>query len=364
MLAGCSALPNDGPSAYAISSEQVNEDAYTANYALVELDDAALQTLRHYAPAGFAEQFGGVPQRGATQVLGVGDSLSISIWEAAQDGLFSTATSKKSRVETQVDENGFIFVPYAGRIRAKGLSVEGVRSVIQRQLTGKAIEPQVVVHLTGNRSNSVVVVGDVNKPGRYPISSQGSRLLEIVAEAGGASKTTYETVVTLKRQGRSGTARFEELIENPRNNIQVASGDNILLSYHPRSFSAFGAVAREQLVPFKTKSLSLAEAIALVGGLSDYRADPTGVFLFRYEDRSLVQRLQPQREIMQGGKVPVIYRLNVRQANGYLKARSFSMRDKDILYVSSHPTAEFGKFLQILAPLLSNVATVNNLELF
>ncbi|WP_310620289.1 polysaccharide biosynthesis/export family protein [Flexibacterium corallicola] len=362
-IIGCTKLPSGGPSAYAISSTQVQEDAYTAKISVVDLDHEVISILNNYRPQIFSDKFSAVQSGSHGTVLGVGDVLSVLIWEAAPDGLFSTLSSKQSKVDVVVNANGNIFIPYAGRLRAKGLTLEQIRQAIQHQLLGKAIEPQVIVHLTDNRSNSVVVVGDVKSPGRYSLPIGGAKLLEVVADAGGAREASYETVITLKRGNRSGTARFEDLIENPRNNINVASGDNILLSYHPRSFSAFGAVGEQKLVPFKTQSLSLSEALALVGGIEDTRADPKGVFIFRYEERQLVGRLAPKAlERNPNRMLPVVYRLNVLHADGYLRAQAVEMEDKDILYVANHPTAELGKFLQILSPLISSYAAVYRLE--
>lgn len=185
-------------------------------------------------------------------------------------------------------------------------------------------------------------------------------MLEAVAKAGGSREATYETVVTVKRGGASGEARMVDLIEYPKNNIWLAPGDNVLVTHKPRTFSAFGAVHSTQLVPFKTESVTLAEGLAQVGGLKDFFADASGIYLFRFEDRDLVRKLRGDVvDRIHGARIPVVYKLNFRQPEAFFLARSFEMRDKDIVYVANHPTAEFGKFLQIIGPLLSNVNTVN-----
>ncbi|MBA5775812.1 polysaccharide export protein [Stappia sp. F7233] len=360
LLAGCAALPGQGPSAISITADEIESGTTEANYATVTLDRNSARSIQSYRPVTFAQRFGEIGSRGRNSVLGVGDGLVIGIWEAAPDGLFSTATGKSVQVPTVIDQSGFIFIPYAGRIHADGLTVEGLRTAIEDKLKGKAIEPQVSVTVQNNASNSVVVVGDVAKPGQYPLSIRGSRLLELVAQAGGAREAVYETVVTLKRGHRSGTARFEDLIDYPENNIPLVSGDNILLSHKPRTYSAFGAVGQTTLVPFKTQTVTLAEALAQVGGLKDFFADAGGVFLFRYEDAALVRLLRPDlASSVSGETFPVVYRLNFREPQAFFTARAMEMRDKDVIYVANHPTAEFGKFLQLIGPLLSNVNTVN-----
>lgn len=363
-LAGCGALPADGPSALNITSQEIESQSIDGAYSIIRLDSKSIETIRHYRPLAFANEFRGVGNGGSNALLGVGDTLTIGIWEASSDGLFSVGKSGGSKIPAVVDETGYIFVPYAGRIRAAGLSVEGLRQSIQKKLIGKAVEPQVLVSLEEKLSATAVVVGDVSKPGVYPLPLRNMRLLDLVATAGGAREATYETVVTLKRGRRSGTTRLEHLIDFPENNVLISPNDNILLSHRPRTFSAFGATKSNELVSFKTKSVTLAEALATVGGLNDFRADSGGIFLFRFEDAALVRDLRPEIADKLHGKrsIPVVYRLSLGSARGFFVSRYFEMRDKDILYVANHPTAEFGKFLQIIAPLISNVTSVQRIS--
>ena len=362
-LVGCAALPGDGPAAINITTQDVETSAETGDYTVVTVDPKNIDTIRSYRPLAFANQFRGVGSGGSSTLLGVGDTLTVSIWEASPDGLFSSGAGGSSQIPSVVDENGYIFVPYAGRVRAAGLSIEGLRQSVQKKLVGKAVEPQVLITLRDKLSSTAVVVGDVAKPGVYPLPLRTTRLLDLVAQAGGAREATYETVVTLKRGNRAGTTRLEDLIDYPENNVLISPNDNILLSHRPRTFSAFGAVKTNQLVPFRTKSVTMAEALATVGGLRDERADANGVFLFRFEDAALVRKLKPElsSKITGSRPVPLVYKISLRDPRGFFMSQHFEMRDKDILYVSNHPTAELGKFLQIIAPLISNYSTVQRI---
>jgi polysaccharide export outer membrane protein len=363
VLSGCAALPGDGPAAINITSQDVEANAQAGDYTVVTVDPANIELIRKYRPLAFANQFRGVGSGGSSTLLGVGDTLTVSIWEASPDGLFSGGETGSSQIPSVVDESGYIFIPYAGRVRAAGLSIEGLRQSVQQKLVGKAVEPQVLITLRDKLSSTAVVVGDVAKPGVYPLPLRNTRLLDLVAQAGGAREATYETVVTLKRGNRAGTTRLEDLIDYPENNVLVAPNDNILLSHRPRTFSAFGAVKANQLVPFKTKTVTMAEALATVGGLRDERADANGVFLFRFEDAALVRSLKPELagKVVGEDEVPLVYKLSLRDPKGFFLSQHFEMRDKDILYVSNHPTAELGKFLQIIAPLISNYSTVQRI---
>jgi capsular polysaccharide export protein len=355
LLAGCSNLPRSGPTGMTVSGWNGGDESVEKGYAVVPLDVASVRAIGAYKPEYFPTEFRDVPDSGRSTHVGIGDHLKVSIWEASGDGLFSTVDKKQTDIQLVVDATGQIFIPYVGRVRAEGESVESLRMVIQDGLKGKAVQPQVQITVTGEISNSVVVVGDISRPGLYPLSARGAKLLEMIAVAGGAREATYDTVATLKRATKGGTVRLEDLIEHPENDIWLAPGDTVLLSHKPRTYAAFGAVQSTQLVPFKTRSVTLADALAQVGGLRDMTADAGGVFLFRYEVGELAQTLRPGLPAtLAGNNVPMIYRLDMTRPEAFFLARSFQMKDQDIVYVANHPVAEFGKFLQIISPLLTS----------
>jgi polysaccharide export outer membrane protein len=338
-----------------VSEWNGGEESVEKGYAVVPLDIASVRTIGAYKPQYFPTEFRDVPVSGRSTRVGIGDQLKVSIWEASGDGLFSTVDKKQTDIQLVVDATGLIFIPYVGRVRAEGETVESLRSVIEDGLRGKAVQPQVQITVTGEISNSVVVVGDISRPGLYPLSARGAKLLEMIAVAGGAREATYDTVATLKRATQGGTVRLEDLIDHPENDIWLAPGDTVLLSHKPRTYAAFGAVQDTQLVPFKTRSVTLADALAQVGGLRDMTADAGGVFLFRYEVGELAQQLRPGLPAnLAGNIVPMVYRLDMTRPEAFFLARSFQMKDQDIIYVANHPVAEFGKFLQIISPLLTS----------
>lgn len=352
-LAGCSALPNEGPTAINITAEEI-ENLPVKEYVVADIDAEVANIAGQHRTDRFSKHFG-IGSGGKGQIVGVGDKLKVNIWEAGENGLFSTVHGKRTEVQSVVDERGMIFVPYAGRVQASGRRVESVRQEVEARLVDKAIQPQVQILIEGNASNSAVIVGDVEKSGRYPIPVNGLRILDLVATAGGSKVPTYETVVTLKRGGRSATTVLENLIDFPKNNVYLKANDNVLLAHAPRSYTIFGAVKETKDYKFETRAITIAEAIAKAGGLDDRRADAGGVFLFRFEDIEIARRLSEkvEEQDVPGYKVPVVYRLNFRDPKAFFYARYFEMRDKDVMYVSNHPTAELGKFLRIISPALT-----------
>ncbi len=124
----------------------------------------------------------------------------------------------------------------------------------------------------------------------------------------------------------------------------------LTLVRRPQTFSVFGATGKNTAITFTSDRLSLTEALAKAGGLLDDRADPRAVFLFRYEPVSLVQALgQPIADGARDGLSPIVYRLDLMEANSYLLARRFLVRHKDIIFVAAAASRPIYAFFQALS---------------
>jgi polysaccharide export outer membrane protein len=149
---------------------------------------------------------------------------------------------------------------------------------------------------------------------------------------------------------------METILSSPQENVFLRGGDVLTLVREPQTFTAFGAIGSNQVIPFNRIGLTLEEGVARAGGLLDFKSDPDGVFLFRFEPPSTVAALVPGRAIDKREKlIPVVYRLSLRDAKSYFLARSFRMRDKDVLYVANATGAELQKFLNLISTVTSPV---------
>ncbi|WP_168442682.1 polysaccharide biosynthesis/export family protein [Pontiella desulfatans] len=353
VLSGCSTLPGSGPSNRQMAKDQ-NEDPGEREYTVVKLDVDSIHKLGGRRPVKLNETFRKTISGKSGFVLGIGDQLAINIWETSNDGLFSTLESKRARIDAMVDENGQVFVPYVGQVDVAGKSIEAVRSAIENGLKGKAVEPQVQVALKTNVSNNLAVVGDVNAPGRYAVPVGGVRLLDVIAWAGGSRAPIFEAEATIVRGETQDSIRLDEVLTQPGNNVWMEPSDTVQIMHKPRTFTALGAVTSKNRHPFKTEGLSLAEALAASGGLSDGLADAGGVFLFRFESAEILQEAGVAiPEILINDTVATIYRLDFNEPEAFFLARSFKMQDNDLIYVANAFAAEYFKFIRIyVQPLL------------
>ena len=355
-LTACTLLPSAGPDRGDIKRQQ--QRGPQPAFELIDISSAAVAAEKWRVQDGFAARFAdsGKPP---VAVIGVGDGVVVEIWEAGSDTLFSSRSSSSGAStsarnatlsEQTVAADGSLNLPYAGRIQVAGRTAIEVERLLTKALAGKTARPQVIVHVRNN-SGTVTVAGDVAAGARVPLSVRGERLLEVLAAAGGVRAPSYETRIQLTRAGVSVSLPLLRVLQDPRENIYLQPGDLIVATRQPQSFTAFGATGRNAQVEFGAEKISLIEAVAKTGGLLDHRADPRGVYLFRYEPRTVVKALRgaaPSNAISDQTEVQVVYRLDLAQASSYFLARRFAMRDGDIVYVSSSATNELQKFLELV----------------
>ena len=360
-VGGCSVLPTTGPMTEQVLANGDNE--LERRYVVVDIDDRSASILSRMPGPSLRARFGDYRPAPENRI-GVGDEVKVLIWEAAAGGLFSAAavdrggTGARSAAipEQVVTRDGAITVPYAGRVQVVGLTPPQVEEAILTRLTGKAIEPQVLVTVSRNVSNSVTVTGEVTGGARIPLSARGDRVMDAVAAAGGVRGAVHETFVRLTRGRMTVTVPLETILETPQENVFLRGGDILTLVREPQTYTAFGAIGQNAVVPFGRITLSLEEGIAKAGGLLDFKSDPDGVFLLRFEPPSTVAALVPGRSIDRREQlIPVVYRLTLRDAKSYFLARSFRLRDKDVLYVSNASGAELQKFLNLISTITSPV---------
>jgi polysaccharide biosynthesis/export protein len=348
-----------------------DQDGPAKPFAAMEIVPAVVETLAQVKAPSFAGDFGDYrPAR--EQRIGVGDAVQITLWEAGAGGLFSapvvdrlSAGSRSATIPEQVvARDQAITVPFAGRIVVAGRTPPEVEAMIVRRLNGKAIDPQALVTVTRNASSTVTVMGEVASGRRVPLNVGGDRLLDVLADAGGARGPAYDLAVVLARHGRVVRVPLQAVLDDPHEDVFMQPSDVLTLVADPNTFTAAGATARNAVVPFEAPNLSLEEAIGKAGGVLDERGDPDGVFVIRYEPRAVVQAL-PNMALagVPKGPTPVVYHLKLRDPNAMFLARGFSMRNKDILYVSNAPLSDVQKVLTLINLLVTPVvtgATINN----
>ncbi len=361
-LPACSTLPVTGPTGHDIehaARERSTRVPGAQPFQIVEIDSAAAVPPVPAVPR--SNLF--TPPPSPTDLLGPNDVLTIRIYEAgvslfgkpvrlggaAGASAVASAADEGTNAETlagiRVDDLGFIRLPFAGRLKAAGRTTSELQEMIRSRLKGMSQDPQVLVAVDQSITNSVVLAGEVNKPGRFTLPTNQQTLSDVIALAGGFRGEAKDVVARVQRGTGTFEIRLSDLLDLPQRDLPIVPGDRITLISRPETFSVLGAPNRPDEIRFPKGRVSLAQAVALAGGANPNAGDAAAVFVFRYVEDSA------------GAEQPLVYHLNMMRPGALFLSQRFMMRDKDLLYIGNAQANQPSKLVQLVSQLFVPVAT-------
>lgn len=335
------------PRGAAISSEVLNEkDASEPTYSVVPVTRSNMVRLAGWPTTGWAGHYhwlrGG---RGPNSpVIRAGDSLDLVIWDSQENSLLAIQGEKSVQMPNLiVSSAGTIFVPYLNKISVVGKTPEQARGSIQASIEGIAPSAQVQLSVSAGKQSSADLVTGVAKPGTYPLPDRNYSILSLLALGGGISPSLRNPLVRLIRGGKSYETPAEALFTDGSKNIILRGHDKVLVQEDKRYFTALGAADSESLVYFDKESITAIEAMSMVGGLNDSRADPKGV---------LVLREYPAKALRSDGTGPemqqVVFVFDLTSADGLFASRNFQINPKDTILATESEVTKATSVLKII----------------
>ncbi|MDA9435765.1 polysaccharide biosynthesis/export family protein [Bradyrhizobium sp. CCBAU 51627] len=375
-LTGCAnVIPLDAPDAVSTHTNAalVTEPSAPLAYALMPVNPAVMQATNALTDSSgliFSHLPGG-NYRDVT--IGVGDIVTVTVYEAQAGGLFiprEAGVRPGNFVDIprqQVDQSGNINIPYAGSIKVAGLTPRAVSNIVRERLKDRAIDPQAVVSVAEQRGNQISVLGEVNSPQRFPVDPGGIRLMGAIARAGGPKYPSYESTITIKREGRTYSESMSSVVHHPSEDALLAPGDVVFLTRIPRVYMAFGSTpspgsiggTNNRRFTFENDNMSLAEALAKAGGLDGARADSKSIFVYRFEPKPLLEQIGIDVSQFPTKTVPAVYKFDMSKPDGWFQADTFRMRDHDVISVAESPSNEF---IKLMAPLDAASTNASNIS--
>ena len=219
--------------------------------------------------------------------LGPGDGVKISVFQNPDLGL-----------ETRVSETGVISYPLVGSVQVGGLTVGEAEKAIAAGLRsgGYVLQPQVTLVVQQVRGAQVAVLGQVARPGRYPLESTAMKVTDALALAGGTTPQGAEKVIlTGLRNGRR--VRLEVDVADlfvtwtPEKDVPVQAGDTLYVQRAPQ-FYVYGEVLKAGAYRVE-RNMTVLQALSLGGGLNP-RGTERGIRIHRRGDDGSVRVINPQ----------------------------------------------------------------------
>lgn len=372
VLSACNTVSSNGPLTRDVVGSSANELAELPSqrpyvYGLLNINEEVIRSQSEFKSQAFAASFRTWNEK-APPLIGVGDELEITIFEAGPDGLFSTNEKKSVTFRARVQSDGTAPVPYIGEFSFSGKTIRELRREIGTQLRDKAVEPDLIISLLKNDSRKVTINGAVQNSSVIALGPQPERIMDIIARAGGITGKAYETFVDISRGAMTSQALIQNLIDEPERDIYALPGDKLFLTVVPKTFSVLGATGRLARIPFDSERINLIEAAALAAGANVNLADPQGFFIFRYEALDLIIQILGDMEVErllnagwnpdEEGYFPVVYQIDMSDPSSFLIGQSFYIQDDDVIYLARHPSTDITRFLQFFVQPFAAARTI------
>ncbi len=332
ILAACGRLPAGAPVAEEVMRQSGDE---TPDFAVYQVTRAFLPTVAKWPATGKQERLSwiGHSNGARTQIIRPGDMLTLRIWDSSDNSLLTSTEEKVIQLQdVRVAANGSVFMPYVGSISVIGMTPDLAREEMQSALEIIVPSAQVQLSMTAGRGNSVDLVGGVAAPGSYPMPDRNYTVLSLLAAGGGVRTDLNNPQIRLMRGGAIYGTSVGNLLDNPRLDTLLRGSDRVFVEADTRYFLSFGATGKEDLHPFTKDRVSAMDAVSIMGGFKDSKADPQGLLILReYPSSALRSGVRGPRQTR------VVFTVDLTVADGLFSARKFQIHPDDLVMVTESP---------------------------
>lgn len=341
-LSACDA-PRGSASATQILSEASAKDA---TFGVRPVTRETLPQLKTWPETGrkAVGDWIGRSRGAASQSIAVGDMIDLAIWDNEESSLLTQPNQKVvSMTKVQVSPKGTVFLPYVDEVNVAQMTPDEARLAIQKKFVNIIPSAQVQLTHEPGRQNSVDLVSGVSKPGNYAMPNQDYTVLSLIAQGGGIPESLHNPQVRLMRDGKLYGISRDKLLANPMLDTTLRGGDKVYVESDKRYFLSLGASGKEAQIPFPTDEINALDALSLIGGVNENRADPKGVLVLRdYRPEDLRSTGNgPDRERM-------IFTIDLTSADGLFSARHFQIHDGDLVLITESPLVGTERTIQFI----------------
>ena len=352
-LAACGNLPRGA----AIESEIISDaDEDNADFAVYPVTKEFLPNLKNWPSTGQTHMSWISGSRGSlAQVIQPGDTLDVFIWDSGENSLLTAPDQRVANLTgMRVSEGGSIFVPYIGMVKVSGRTPGSARQLVQRKLEEIVPSAQVQLQMTEGRTNSVDLVGGVNSPGNISLPNQNFSVLGALSAGGGVRDTLINPQIKLVRGSKVFGTSVSRLFADPTLDTRLHGGDKVIVEDDPRYFLSLGAAGSEAQFKFNRDDVSALDALAIMGGVNDQRADPQGILILReYPATALnVEERGPSQ-------TRVVFAIDLTSSDGLFSARNFHIHSGDLVLATESPVTNARTIFGLIGSAFGVIRAVN-----
>jgi len=352
-LAACSTLPRGAAVEREILQTAEDTDTQIAVYPVTR---TFLPTVKDWPRTG-ARHYPWLAHSHGTnaQIIRPGDTLGVLVWDSDDNSLLSGPGQRTAALpQIRVSESGAIFVPYVGKVLVSGKTPDSARQLVQRKLEAILPSAQVQLSMVEGRQNSVDLVSGVGRPGTVPMPNNNFSVLNAISAGGGVTAGLINPQVKLIRGHKIYATSVSRLYDNPKLDTRLRGGDKIIVEADRRYFLSLGAAGREAQHPFNRDKVSALDALAIVGGVNDARANPQGILILREYPHSALKS-----DGSGPGKTQVVFTLDLTSSDGLFSARSFQIQSGDLVLATESPLTNTRTILGIVGSVFGLVSAAN-----
>lgn len=288
--------------------------------------------------------------------IGPLDMVQVVVWEHPE---LTSPMGQYQPAGQRVTTDGTLFYPYAGEIKAAGLTAQELRTEITKRLSDKILnDPQVDVRVTGYNSLKAFVSGAVNKPGYISFNELPMTIPAAIAGVGGFAEEADPAGMQLRRGDKVYNINYLDAFKAnlPLDKILLKPDDQIFIpalteTQKENRVYVMGEVARTGAVNVNQGKLSLVEALASAGGLNTGSASSRLIYVIRNTSDKQID----------------VYHLNAKNAMALAMAERFNLNARDVVYVDASDLATWNRIMNLIVPssafINNGASAVRNIEL-
>ena len=291
-----------------------------------------------------AEEFGF--QR-TEYLIGQGDVIQVIVWDHPELTIPAGSFRDAETSGQQVGEDGYMYYPYVGMIKAEGMNVAALRDVLTERLSRYIQNPQLDVRVVGFRSQRVYVVGEVNTPGVLPLNDLPMTIADAISLSGGLTPSAWKSGVNIARDGKVYEIDLRALYDfaDSSQNLMLKHGDIVnVLDRSQQKVFMMGEVRTPGAVEIINGELTLSAALGEVGGFNQNTANPSAIYVIRGTD----------------SENPRIFHLDAEFATGMLLAERFDMQAQDVVFVDTAGISQWNRVVSQLLPSITVIGVANS----